>query len=192
MWQAELLNIIAGTLSVGVTPSTNSYESIATTTVGSGGSSTVTFSSIPSGFEHLQIRAIARLSQATTDENALIRFNSDTSSNYNSHYLFGDGNSAAAGGGASSTTMLAFRLTGSSSGANIFGVGVMDILDYDNTNKNKVARTITGHDQNGSGFVFYWSGLWRSTNAITSIDITTTSSSFVEYSQFALYGIKGS
>ena len=32
-----MLNIIAGTLSVGVTPSTNSYESIATVTVGSGG-----------------------------------------------------------------------------------------------------------------------------------------------------------
>jgi hypothetical protein len=38
----------------------NSYESIATTTVGSGGSATVTFSSIPATYKHLQVRTLIR------------------------------------------------------------------------------------------------------------------------------------
>jgi hypothetical protein len=53
-------NAIAGIYGVGVTPSTTAYESISTVTVGGGGVSDVTFSSIPSTFTHLQIRFIGK------------------------------------------------------------------------------------------------------------------------------------
>ena len=46
------------------TPVLNSYESIATVTVGAGGTSTITFSSIPTGYTHLQIRGIAQIGRA--------------------------------------------------------------------------------------------------------------------------------
>ena len=57
--------------------STNSYESIQTVTVGSGGQSTISFTSIPSTYKHLQIRMLARATGASTV--GLIRFNSDAS-----------------------------------------------------------------------------------------------------------------
>jgi hypothetical protein len=74
-----------------------------------------------------------------------------------------------------------------------FGANIIDILDYANTNKYKTTRTLSGGDNNGSGFVQFMSGNWRNTNAVTSIDIfQVDGDTIAEYSQFALYGIKGS
>ncbi len=177
-----MLNIIAGTLSVGVTPSTNSYESIATVTVGSGGSATVTFSSIPSTFTHLQLRIML----PTSGDEPILRFNSDSGSNYSRHGLFGNGSSAAAYGVANDT------YDGLSAGSSQPNVIITDILDYANTNKYKTTRTLAGYDQNGSGTIALRSGSWRNTNAITTITLTeSNASNFPQYSSFALYGIKG-
>jgi len=189
-----LLNIIAGSLSVGVTPSTNSYESIATVTVGSGGSSTITFSSIPATYTHLQIRLIGRSDRAGVASGDWItfRFNSDTGSNYSIHGIIGDGASASATNTINTTSMEAYRVAGAASTASAFGAINTDILDYANTNKYKTLRALGGFDNNGSGFVALYSGAWRSTSAVSTITITPgAGSNFVEYSQFALYGIKG-
>ena len=185
MWQAELLNTILGSFSSGVAASTNSYESIATTTVGSGGAADVTFSSIPSTYTHLQIRGITSGGNAGYGCN--IGFNSDTTSgNYKSHALFGDGASAA--------TDVGVRTIGLVGTNNGFAGFVIDVLDYANTNKYKTTRSLNGNDQNGSGYLWFASVLWMNTNAISTVTITTAggSNTFNQYSQFALYGIKGS
>jgi hypothetical protein len=78
--------------------------------------------------------------------------------------------------------------------ASIFGSGVVDILDYKNTNKNKTIRSIGGYDINGSGsgyaYTSFYSGNWRSTSAVTSITFTMVAGDYAQYSSFALYGIK--
>ena len=169
-----------------------SFESIATTTVGSGGSSSITFSSIPATYKHLQIRYMARTDRANNEDIVLVRFNSDTGSNYSRHYMFGNGSSVGTGGGASQTYILTDGCTGASTTASVFGCGVLDVLDYADTNKYKTLRGLTAYDRNGGGLVVMNSGNWRSTSAITSITITSfNSANFVQYSQFALYGIKG-
>ena len=62
------------------------FESIATTTVGSGGIADVTFSSIPATYTHLQLRGIARTNRADSNQDAVVvRFNSDTGNNYSRH-----------------------------------------------------------------------------------------------------------
>ena len=169
-----------------------SYESIATTTVGSGGSSTITFSSIPSTFTHLQLRYIGRSSRSQNSGYAVIRFNSDSGSNYSRHSLQGDGASAIGDGSGSVSYPTLLFLPGALRGASIFGAGVLDVLDYTNTNKNKTLRVLDGYDSNGAGLIELASGAWYNTSAITSITITEfNGNNFVEYSQFALYGIKG-
>ena len=183
-----MLNIIAGTFSVGVTPSTNSYESISTVSVGSGGSSTITFSSIPSTFTHLQIRGIALSNLA--EANLRVRFNSDSGANYARHYLGGNGSAAFAAGVANET----FAQGGLSPNSTQPAAYVMDILDYGNTNKYTTLRSLYGDDKNGgTGYLFLASGLWLNTAAITSIvlDYSGGTATFSQYSQFALYGIKG-
>jgi hypothetical protein len=159
---------------------TGAYESISTVTVGGGGSATITFSSIPSTYEHLQVRIMAVTN--TTANSATTTFNG---TNGRTHWLTGNGSSVSAAGDA---TKIFFPLTQGSTTAPC--VGIMDILDYANTNKYKTTRALEGYDTNGAGNVSLTSGLWQSTSAINSITITAVGT-FNEYSQFALYGIKG-
>ena len=180
-------NILGGAM--GKVAPQGDFESIATVTVGSGGASTIDFTSIPSTFQHLQIRAMARNTTGTAD--ALYQFNGDTGSNYAWHLLVGNGSSAQAYAGTSTTNFRGAGYTVYVASSTINGVGVTDILDYKDTNKFKTTRTLLGSDTNGGGELQFWSGLWRSTSAITSIKITPSTGSFAQYSHFALYGIKG-
>ncbi len=182
---------ILGIWASGITSSKqNSYESIATVTVGSGGASTVSFTSIPQTFTHLQIRFLARRTNTGLDSTRL-NFNSDTGANYKpTHYIIGDGSTVSAGTSSSNTFTLSFYTPGSDATSGIFGVNVTDILDYTNTNKYKTGRILSGVDLNGSGNAVFSSFLWMSTSAITSMVFTPNSGNFAEYSSFALYGIK--
>jgi len=187
-------NAIAGLYGVGVTPSTTAYESISTVTVGAGGVADVTFSSIPSTFTHLQIRILAKTAFTSSNQDGLkVQYNGATGSSYNYHYLGGNGSTTYAGGNASAQTfMQSISIAGTSSNANTFGVGVIDILDYANTNKYKVQRALGGVDNNGSGVAEMWSGLYMDTTAISSIKLFSFNGSNIsQYSSFALYGIKG-
>jgi hypothetical protein len=173
----------------------NSYESIQTVTVGAGGQSSISFTSIPSTFTHLQIRAIIKDNRAsTTSDNNFLRFNNDTTSNYNAHQIIGNGSAASAGTTGTDTAALYTTVPGASIGASIFNVTIVDILDYASTNKYKVLRSLNGYDSNGDGTVRFTSGLWMSTAAINRIDLLTNTgatSTIQQYSSFALYGIKG-
>lgn len=174
-----MLNTIAGLLTGGVVVSPTDYESIATVTVGAGGSSTITFNSIPSTYSHLQLRCIQN------GGGDRVQFNSDTAANYTRHYLLGNGTAASAG----ATTGATYSAVGDyTSSANVFAGTIIDILDYKDTNKFKTIRSLTGFDTNTQGEIFLFSGLWRSTAAISTI--TLTGGTAAQYSSFALYGIK--
>jgi hypothetical protein len=175
-----------------------SFESIATAT-GNGSSATITFNSIPSTYKHLQIRGVARDTYTgfVGDVGFTFTFNVNSSAVYTRHRLIGDGSSATAAGAANQGA--AYSLNGDVSSASsntlIYGVSIIDILDYASTSKFKTARVFAGSDGNVSSNPNYAislnSSLWRSTDAITSIEITAGGSNFASNSQFALYGIKG-
>lgn len=170
------------------------YESIATVTVGSGGQSSVTFSSIPSTYKHLQIRAIARCGvSGEVSQGMFMRFNSDSGSNYSWHVIYGIGTTVASGGGTSTSYAYGGYITGPNAVASNFAGNVIDILDYADTNKYKTSRSLVGFDNNGSGNLALLSSSWRNTSAVNSITLLVelAGGSFTQYSQFALYGIKG-
>jgi len=101
--------------------------------------------------------------------------------------LYGDGSSAGAFAQVNTgapTAVLYFNLTTAPS------VGITDILDYASTTKYKTYKTLTGRDYNGSGGIGIQSNLWSNTTAVNTVNITTDGT-FAQYSQFALYGIKG-
>lgn len=168
-----------------------SFESIATVTVGAGGASSISFSSIPSTYKHLQIRGIARAtSSAGTTENWYCRFNGDSGANYSGHRLDGNGSTAYAQSYSSGTALSHYFPPNANTGANIFGAIVMDVLDYANTSKNKTVKLLSGDDYNGGGQVNFDSGAWYSTSAIDSMTFYLVSGSYAQYSSFALYGIR--
>lgn len=192
-----MLNNIAATLGGGVPVSLTDYESIQTVTVGSGGSSSIDFTSIPSTYSHLQIRMISRNTGAgiagTLDN--WLTFNSDSGSNYAYHGLQGNGAAAAAfGAGTQTRVRMPNQSPGASSTASTFGAAVIDILDYTSTNKNKTVRVLYGANDNTTNTeyrAFLLSGLWYATPAaVTSITILPETATFAQYSSFALYGIK--
>jgi hypothetical protein len=166
---------------------TNSYESIATVTVGSGGSSTVSFTSIPSTYTHLQVRIIARSTYAGDSDYMTL---TAPSAGTWYHQLYGNGSSAGAIG--SNYVKLITLMPGATSTASVFGTAIVDILDYTNTNKTKTMRSLNGYDANGSGRLGLYSANIDTTTAISTITFASdNSANFAQYSSFALYGIKG-
>ena len=172
-----------------------SFESIATAT-GTGSNSSVTFSSIPSTYQHLQVRWIWRTTAAaTTTAAAGVRLNGDSGTNYATRRMVGDGSSASM----QSTTFETYAggplsIAASNAPSDTFTVGILDIHDYASTTKNKTLQFRWGHDfNNTSGAVFLSSSLWINTNAVTSLTLLMANSanSIATNSTFALYGIKG-
>ena len=190
MWWAALLNSFAAVLdSGGAGGAAGDYESIATAT-GTGASGTITFSSIPSTYKHLQIRILGRSTVASTGASFRFYANNDTTNNYSLHRLSGSGVNAAAAGTAS-TTMELGRITGASAASGLMGVTIIDVQDYESTTRNKTFRSFSGRDINGGGEVWLLSGLWMSTSAINEINLATSSGNWSTDTTISLYGIKG-
>ena len=167
------------------------YDALATVTVPSGGAASITFAGIPTGYKHLQIRWLARDNFGSQGSDANIRFNSDSSASYSWHQLLGDGSTAQSYASTSQTAARAGAITGTTGGTNVFATTVLDILDYASTTKNKTIKNLAGFDGNGFGFVALNSASWMNTSAISTITITPrVGTTFSEFSQFALYGVK--
>jgi hypothetical protein len=176
----------------GVSQLPGAYESIATVTVGSGGSSSIDFTSIPSTYKHLQLKAFARTNAANTESYLQLQYNGDTGTNYyGQHWIAGNGSSATSNADGAASVLYVERITAANTTASIFGSVIIDILDYANNSKYKTNRNLGAYDGNGAGVLKIGSGLWLSTSTISSIKITPALGSFVQYSSFALYGIKG-
>ena len=169
-----------------------------------GNAATVTFSSIPSTFTHLQVRAYGRTDRPTYNVGSYsMTINGDTGNNYSRHYLRSAPGSPSTGvesGGSGTVGYIDLgQFAGSTATSGIFGVGITDILDYTNTNKYKTVRHIGGVDTNGAasgvaGFLQMSSGAWLNTNAITSLTFYPIegASNFVSGTRFDLYGISTS
>ncbi len=178
---SPILGILASSYPAVVT----AFDSIATSNPS--GVSTITFSSIPSTYKHLQVR----MSMVGASGGSLIvaNFNSDTGANYTWHSLQGQGTTASSYNGTGNSYSRWFgRDVGTSSTAPT--VLVADILDYTNTNKNTTVRVLSGMDANGSGELGISSSLWLNTAAITSITVKTHDAvNFASGTIIALYGV---
>jgi hypothetical protein len=167
------------------------YEQIATAT-GTGSNPSISFSSIPTIYKHLQIRVVGRNTNANQFAGITYRFNGDTASNYAYHLLYGTGSSVVSQAGANSNVILdPFGTIGGSSASGIFAAAIMDILDYGSTSKNKTVRVLSGcHNSGTENRINLSSGAWFSTAAINSITVEG-SLNFAVGTRFTLYGVRG-
>lgn len=187
------LGIIAssksGNLSV---PISGAYDSIAAYTIPATSVQAITFNAIPQTYSHLQFRISARSTYAGTGDGYLLTFNGVGGTSYAYHLNIGTGASATTGQNTGAAFIAFGDVPAATETANVFGSVIVDVLDYSNVNKNKTTRSLSADDRNGSGSIRFNSGLFMSTNAITSATITLLNSgSFAQYSSLALYGIKG-
>lgn len=165
----------------------NYMETIASTLVGSGGATSITFSNIPQGYKDLQIRTLGRSQRSASQADELYMQINSTSLTRN-HYFLGTGSSALSG---SATAGWAGIQAASSSTAGVFGASIIDILDYANVNKNKTTRSLSGLVTTNSE-MYLLSNFIANTAPITSLTFTCSgSNSFAQNTRISLYGIKG-
>lgn len=169
------------------------FEAIASTTLTTA-TSTVTFSSIPDTYEHLQLRIYSKNDCTTGVGLIYLRLNNDSGSNYTWHLLNGNGASGNAAGATANTSMyLGYDPGTQTGGTNMFGSTIIDIADYASANKYTTVRSLTGEDRNGAGTLGFHSGLWLSTSAVNRVDILPRATfNFVSGSVFSLYGLRSS
>jgi hypothetical protein len=166
------------------------YELIETNILGSAQSS-ITFSSLAtyaSTYKHLQIRIAARATVANPTAGIISRLNADSGSNYNGHFLLGNGSSVSSGTTGTTTSALTGVISAASATANAFGAVIIDLLDPYSTTKNKTFRTLGG---SASARIDLHSALWINTSSITSWQLLPDGGNFATGSRFSLYGIRG-
>ena len=174
--------VLGGLIAAFPTPVTSSFESIATVTATST-TGVLSFTSIPQTYSSLHIRMNGNLA---TDK-VRIRVNNDSSSIYAWHYIRGSGSAVSASAGSSSQHMYLSNVGGAT---DYRTVSLIDFHDYASTTKNKTMRALTGWSEPGGGFVTVESGLYASTNAVTSLYFYPENYNFNTGSTIALYGVK--
>jgi hypothetical protein len=159
------------------------YEPIATTTVGTA-TPTITFSSISNAYTDLRLVVQAF---GTTNNNVRITFNGVTTTSYSQTNLAGDG-AAAASDRVTNTASIQATYGGTGTGTQTTLI-CADIFSYAGSTFKSLLIS-NSNDRNGSGFVANIIGLFRSTSAITSIELSRDGGNHNTGTTATLYGIK--
>jgi hypothetical protein len=166
-------------------PAGNTYEEIATQTLGSAANS-ITFSSIPSTYTDLVL--VGAITGISTTIDTWVRVGNgsiDTATNYSWTVISGNGTVTGSGRGANQTKVYWDFL---SSITNVSQFAIINFMNYSNTTTNKtfmVRGTSASQETNVT------LGMWRNTSSINTIQIGADSTAtFNTGTTFSLYGIK--
>lgn len=184
-----MAGLLGGIVGSAVAPA-GAYELISTQVLSSTGSS-ITFSSIPQTYRHLQLRWLAK-SSANNEDGLRLTFNNSSAAAYVDHFLRGDGATVNSSASATSQSFIRVLFSAAYFDAPSFGPAVMDILDYANTTKNTTTRSFQGYSWPGQRTqIILSSGAWLNTAAVTSLTLSPVVNEIALGSRFSLYGIKG-
>jgi hypothetical protein len=156
-------------------PAGNTYVAIATASPA--GTSTVTFSSVPSTYTDLVV--IVSGSTAGNDTIGL-RFNSDSGTNYSYVQIYGDGTTA----GSTRANNETFARIGPM--YNSQSITIASVMNYSNSTTNK---TVVARANNAGNQLNALVALWRNTAAITNVTVDAIFGSFNSGTTVSLYGI---
>jgi hypothetical protein len=178
-----------------VTPALQvAYESIQTIYLSSGTQSTLTFSSIPSTFTHLQLRGNLKSQRGSDFQSTIrLRVNGDSGNNYIYGRWQNQGSSANGFMAAGDPYLYWYNACTTNTGPATYSPSILDIFNYAKTNVYKTFQGISGVVYaNTDSRSNKTQGAWASTSAITSITLDTDDgSAFSQYSRIGLYGIRG-
>ena len=167
----------------------NTYELIASSTVGSGGASSVSFSSIPSTYTDLLVKSSARTLVSAVNEDLTITFNSASAGTWRALY----GTGSAAGSTTNASIGFVGEATGNTATSNTFCNMEVYIPNYNSSNiKSMSVDSVTENNATENRCVLSTTNITNGTG-ITSMTFTPWSgTNFVQYTNFYLYGIKNS
>jgi hypothetical protein len=152
----------------------------------------VTFNSIPQTFTDLQVVISARTNRSNFGaDNITMQCNGDASSLYSSTFLYGNGGSVAAGRTSAQGSFRDFILVnGGTATTNAFGTAQVYVPNYVGANFKSFVAEGVSEDNITTGLQWPAAGLYRSTNAITSLSFAPQNTNyFIAGSTFSIYGI---
>jgi hypothetical protein len=162
------------------------HKLIQTITVGSGGSASIDFTSIPGTYTDLNL--VFSLRSSTTVDFVNLYFNS-TTTGFTYRRLTGDGSGTTSNTG---TYAVVATQVPSSYTASVFASSALYIPNYaGSTNKSWSLDTVLENNATATQMNLI-AGLWSNTAAITGIKIEAPSGSIAQYSSASLYGISKS
>jgi hypothetical protein len=167
----------------------NTFKKIQTVTVGSGGATDITFSSIPQTYTDLKIVLSGRSTQGNVYGGGRLEFNSDTASNYSWRRLAGSGSSAFSDNSASAASITNWDMAGSSATASIFSNIEFYIPNYTSSNQKSVSIDFASENNATESYSGMVAGRWTGTAAITSIKLYSGGGNLVQYTTATLYGV---
>lgn len=174
----------------------NTYVLINSSTVGSGGASSITFSSIAATYTDLKLVISGRSDVAAVSRSQIyLQFNTDTGSNYSYRRILGyDSSSTLSDTFTGTPSTAAFiAIPAAAATASTFGNTEIYIPNYLSSNQKSSSVDITSENNSSTAWLVGLSAaLWTGTAAINQIIITTSSGNLVQYSTAYLYGIKNS
>jgi hypothetical protein len=171
------------------------YIKIASVTVGSGGTSAITFSNIPNTYTDLVCLVSHRSSNAVSGSNQGLgmKINGVTT---NRTYRRLEGYDSVGASTDAGTGALVGLIQGSSTTASTFASFEVYIPNYaGSTNKSFSTTGVTENNASSGVDQHFIAQLWSQTTAIDSIEFYNSSSgsdTFVQYSTATLYGISKS
>jgi hypothetical protein len=167
------------------------YSKLAEVTVGSGGTSAITFNNIPQNYTDLVVKLSVRGDNNTTTQQMYLTFNS-TTSGYSARQLYGTGSGTASDTLSNSGAAISIVNTNTSvSTANTFSSTDVYIPNYSgSTNKSTSADSVTENNDT-TALAGLNAGLWSNVTAITSMRFAPQGGTvFVQHSTATLYGVK--
>jgi hypothetical protein len=171
----------------------NTFELIASSTVGAGGAASIDFSSIPNTYTDLCLEVSLRSVSAGTFSDNLIKFNTSTAS-FTNKYIYGNGATANPGSNAyAGSGGFIGGAPGATATSNTFSNGLIYIPNYAGSNYKPYSLDNAAETNATTAYVHLIAGLWSNTAAITQITLVTDSgANYAQYSSAYLYGIKNS
>ena len=163
----------------------NTFIAIATTTVGSGGTASITFSSIPQTYTDLLLKVSAR-SNNTSGYYSTLTMTFNGTNTYSNIIAFGTGS----GVGSGTDTAIKPFVQAATTTANVFGQNEFYIPNYTSSNAKSVSMEMVTENNATDSLALIGVGLSSGTSAISTITLSVGTDLLVQYSTATLYGIK--
>jgi hypothetical protein len=170
----------------------NTMTLIASSTVGAGGASTISFSSIPSTYTDLCVKLSTRAAATGwTTSTIQLTFNGVGGTSYSRRTLYNKSDGTGGSDSASSVAYIAgIGDDGSSATSNTFANNEFYIPNYAGSNYKSVSIDSVVENNGTDTAAQLTAGLFSNTSAISSLSILDVNGNFVQYSTAYLYGVK--
>jgi hypothetical protein len=162
------------------------YKLIEHIEVGSGGASSIEFTGIDGTGQDLLILLSARSAASSVRNDVSVSFNGVTTNrSYRSLYAIGSATYASSGGQISTFA----GATGANATSNTFANTSIYVSNYALAMPKSISLNAVTENNATEAWQEILAGLWNSTSAITSLTLTASGSTFVQYSTASLYKI---